>query len=432
MVSIDIVLDYIPFSTFLLITITIFGILLVRPFTKKRYRAGLPRTLDVVRRYKWMFILFLIIYFEKNWVDRLNHPIRYNLGLNFTELIHAIEGDFVYYFQSTFENIYLNHFFAPFYLISYIFINYFSVIYFAFQKQTILTTKMAINYMVIYILSIPFYLFFPVDVTHSIVRDVNPLLYEYSPTLNEFFSKADPFDNCFPSLHIAIPFSLFLIIWHHRRRHNDKRFDRYLYLVIVVNLLYAFAILYLGVHWLIDIIGGIVVGWLGWIMVETLTSGYLRLTRKADRDIRSQFRQVTFFKGTPKKFREYIQTRSSRLKRRCLRPFCWGGIKKLGYYRVFAAIIDILIILAPGILIFKVFPLGVVGYDDFWFFTLLVFFLYFVPLEYFFKTTVGKRIFSLRIVSPFDEKWAHLSNMRGEVTKFSPLPMGCFSVTTAP
>ena len=414
MESIDFIFDYIRFSLFLVITVTISGILLVRPFTKKRFRQRLPLTLDVIRRYKWMFFLFLIIYYEKNWVDKLNHPIRYNLELNFTELIHAIEGDFVYYFQSTLENAYLTHFFAPFYIVSYIFINYFSVIYFAFQKENLLATKMAINYMVIYILSIPFYLFMPVDVTHSIIHDVKPLLYEYSPFMNEFFSKADPFDNCFPSLHIAIPFSLFLIIWHHRKRHDDRRFDRYLYLVIVINLLYAFAILYLGVHWLIDIIGGILVGWLGWIMVETLASGYLRITRKTDRDLRSQLRQIVSYKDKPAEYRARIQARSSRLKRRCLRPFCGEGITKRVYFRVFAAIIDILIILTPGLLLFRVFPLGIVRYDDFWFFTIPIFFLYFVPLEYFFGTTVGKRIFSLHIVSRADERRAHIQQKNGD------------------
>lgn len=421
MTGLSTIFDYISFTKFLIVIVALGGILLAKLLTKKENRARMPGTLDVVRRYKWMFILFLVIYFEKNWVDRLNHPIRYYLGLDFTDLIHSLEGDFIYYFQSTFESKYLTNFFAPFYIVSYIFVNYFSVIYFGFQTHTRLTAKMAINYMVIYIISIPFYLFTPVDVTSNVIKNVNPILYEYSPVFHEFFNKVDPLDNCFPSLHIAIPFSLFLLMWHHRKRNNDHRFDRYLYIVIAINLLYVFAILYLGVHWLIDIIGGVLVGWLGWIMVETLTPKYLYMTRRADQAIRYQLKSITYIVDTPGKFREYVRARSERMKKQSIRPFSGSGIEKRSYQRILAALIDIVIVLIPGLLLFREFQFSLVKFDDFWFFTLLVYFLYFVSLEYFFQTTVGKRIFSLRIVSIGDTNWAVASKTGSELEAFSPI-----------
>jgi len=421
MTGFSIIFEYISFTKFLILIIAVGGILLAKLLTKKENRARMPKTLDVVRRYKWMFILFLIIYFEKNWVDRLNHPIRYYLGLDFTDLIHSLEGDFIYYFQSTFESKYLTNFFAPFYIVSYIFVNYFSVIYFAFQKHARLTTKMAINYMVIYVISIPFYLFTPVDVTSNVIKDVNPILYEYSPVFHEFFAKVDPLDNCFPSLHIAIPFSLFLLMWHHRKRNNDRRFDRYLYIVIAINLLYVFAILYLGVHWLIDIIGGVLVGWLGWIMVETLTPRYLYMTRRADQAIRYQLKSIANIADTPAQFREYVRARSESMKEQSIRPFSGRGMNKRVYGRIIAAMIDIVIVLTPGLLLFREFQFSFVKFDDFWFFTLLVYLLYFVPLEYFFRTTVGKRIFSLRIVSMGDTNWAVTANAGPELEDFSRL-----------
>ena len=62
-----------------------------------------------------------------------------------------------------------------------------------------------------------------------------------------------------PSLHIGIPFA----IWYcYARNDLDGRWKVWRTCLILYTALTAFTILYLGIHWVSDIIGGIAVGML--------------------------------------------------------------------------------------------------------------------------------------------------------------------------
>ena len=76
-----------------------------------------------------------------------------------------------------------------------------------------------------------------------------------------FFTEVDPLDNGIPSLHVGIPISLLIINRLHVRdlgisisewRHRE--FD----LFVAVNVpIYLFSIQYLGIHWLLDLVPGL-------------------------------------------------------------------------------------------------------------------------------------------------------------------------------
>ncbi|DAC11755.1 MAG TPA: phosphatase PAP2 family protein [Candidatus Poseidoniales archaeon] len=86
-----------------------------------------------------------------------------------------------------------------------------------------------------------------------------PLAYNLTPEINDWFTRIDPFTNGMPSLHIAFPFSVWLCLM---RYDQDKRWERYRKIVAIFILLTAFSIIYLGIHWFSDIIGGMVVAFL--------------------------------------------------------------------------------------------------------------------------------------------------------------------------
>jgi hypothetical protein len=109
----------------------------------------------------------------------------------------------------------------------------------------------------VYVLAIPFYLFFNVGVTGSHIPAMQTIAYDLTPEINNWFTRIDPFSNGMPSLHIGLPFAIWLTM---QRWDDDGRWAKYRGFLMAFTVLTAFAIIYLGIHWIVDIIGGMAVG----------------------------------------------------------------------------------------------------------------------------------------------------------------------------
>ena len=107
----------------------------------------------------------------------------------------------------------------------------------------------------VYLLAIPFYLFFNVRVTGFYIEDMDAIAYTLNPEIEDWFRRIDAFTNCMPSLHIAVPFAIWLSF---RKHDHDGRWNRFQNMTLGYIVLTAFAILYLGIHWFVDIIGGMI------------------------------------------------------------------------------------------------------------------------------------------------------------------------------
>ena len=82
----------------------------------------------------------------------------------------------------------------------------------------------------------------------SVVKGIEPLFYNFNPHVNDFITSYDTFNNCFPSMHIGYPFAILLLLMRRARG-----FVRYKLFLFVMLILIAMAILYLGIHWILDI-----------------------------------------------------------------------------------------------------------------------------------------------------------------------------------
>jgi hypothetical protein len=109
----------------------------------------------------------------------------------------------------------------------------------------------------VYILAVPFYLFFNVRVTGDYIPMMDTIAYDLTPEIHNWFTQIDPFTNGMPSLHIGLPFAIWLTyeLWD-----EDNRWIIFRRALVVYIALTGFAILYLGIHWVLDILGGIIIG----------------------------------------------------------------------------------------------------------------------------------------------------------------------------
>ena len=213
---------------------------------------------------------YLLIFVWKKATDGLNEPIKTSTG-HYTDWVHGFEGEAVYWFQKTFENMVLTDILNFHYLFIYLFLIYVTTIYYMYTGERDLTDKVTLNYLLIYALAVPYYLFFNVEVTSSYIPDMDALLYHDS-WYAVFYASHDPLDNCVPSLHIAIPFGILALNWLHMRENGidlkDWKHRRYHQFIFWNTVLFAFAILYLGIHWIVDIPLGIIIGGIGALFIH--------------------------------------------------------------------------------------------------------------------------------------------------------------------
>ncbi|RJU87244.1 MAG: hypothetical protein DWB89_02310 [Candidatus Poseidoniales archaeon] len=208
--------------------------------------------------YKWHISIFVVMYGFKAFIDQHNEAIKPRVG-GFTHYVHGLEGGFTLWVQETFRNEVLSDVLSFHYLFVYLFLIWFSPMYYILCRDEVMADKAVLNYFIAYVLAVPLYLFFNVEVTSSFLPGMDALLYHRSWNLF-FFTEADPLDNGFPSLHIGIPLGLLAINRLHVRdlgigmkewRHRE--FD----LFVAANVpIYLFSIQYLGIHWISDVVPG--------------------------------------------------------------------------------------------------------------------------------------------------------------------------------
>lgn len=232
------------------------GVILLPVFKPKWMELRLSTFVDFFRRY-WIHVLILfMIYNAKDGLDEIDRILMASTGLDMTPWIYAIEGDLVLHVQKFFEAEWLTVTLTHFYVAGFMFICYVSVFYFAYFDDRWMADRVTLTIAWVYVLAVPFYLFFNVRVTGAYIPEMDTLAYSLNPEISDWFRRIDPFTNCMPSLHIGIPYAVWLCI---KRFDHDERWALYRKIVFAYVLLTVFTIIYLGIHWILDIAGGMIV-----------------------------------------------------------------------------------------------------------------------------------------------------------------------------
>jgi membrane-associated phospholipid phosphatase len=202
---------------------------------------------------KFMFHFLLVIglmYFNKM---ELLLESRIKSQADFTGDIYALEGNFVATFQRLFHNDTLTLFSTFFYVVIFTALMAASIGIYTYGKNLKLFYALSYGLMINYIVAIPFYLFFPVNEVWSFHPDVHFLMKDIFPSFEAEYRPLSGLNNCFPSLHTSISVTLAVIA-----SRSGIKFWRWFTRLSAAFII--FSIFYLGIHWLTDMCGGLVLG----------------------------------------------------------------------------------------------------------------------------------------------------------------------------
>lgn len=194
----------------------------------------------------------------------LEHAVTEWLGWDFTPLIYRMEGNLVEriqaYFHYSFAGPTLDLFFPLVYSWLALLITMGPFLYFAFTGRVRSARRLAVTALFVWSVGLLFYLFMPVNevwVTAGPPYEYGEPLYllgSASPSLEEAFIVNININNNFPSLHVATTSAVAFALYQARER-TLFRF------VAPAATLVALSTVYLGIHWIVDIIAGLALAW---------------------------------------------------------------------------------------------------------------------------------------------------------------------------
>lgn len=233
----------------LLALMTVAGIYTLIPAEVKEQGGRIPRRRFLIGFMPFFvsaFLVYMLVQSQSTIVNMLG--IRVNA--DYTGYLLMIEGDLVSHFQS-FTTPMLTYINGFIYLMIFSFFMVFTFVILIYTRNLKALEEFTIAFIIIYLTAFPFYIFVPVTVTGHALPNVLPLLYDLSPIIDQGVRVVDPFlDNDFPSLHAALSIMALMVVM----RRTDL--ERYKVFSAVSTAAILFSTVYLGIHWITDLVAG--------------------------------------------------------------------------------------------------------------------------------------------------------------------------------
>lgn len=195
-----------------------------------------------------IIIVVIIHLIEVHFIDSFTTTL---IGQDFTTVIESIEDGAVYWFSQHWTPLPL-YFFVFIYIGLYPFLLWYSLFYFLITDEKKAMKTFAYCLIGIYAIALPFYLFLPITNVYT-YYGLTSALDSVIPTVEQFFYSTTTNNNCLPSLHVAVSLLIAFIASYTRNK-------RFIYLTYFCAIGVICAVIYLAIHWLTDVIAGVLLG----------------------------------------------------------------------------------------------------------------------------------------------------------------------------
>ena len=173
-------------------------------------------------------------------------------GLQATAFIYGLEGGFVAWVQATFATPALTAYFSWVYVYGYAFLLSFPVIAYLALPRTTALRRLLVAYALNYGIGLALYTAVFAHGPRNVMPDmVTPLLFTNQPNVMLLASEVNVNTNVFPSLHtsLAVTVGTFAVL-------TRGEYPRWTPLAVPLSLSVVVATMYLGIHWLTDVVAG--------------------------------------------------------------------------------------------------------------------------------------------------------------------------------
>jgi membrane-associated phospholipid phosphatase len=228
-----------------------FALIYIAKPTESPFKIVISALKSLVTNYQFFItVVFMLGILMINKIElSVENNLKEVLNWNFTPLVHNLEGDLVAYIQQF--NYYPLTFFLTFmYIIIFPAIVWSCLAIYKYYNDEKMIRALFLGFILNYLIAIPFYLLVPVNESWYGNPKVAFLIHSIYPAFSEQYRPLSGLNNCFPSLHTSISMTIALIAM----RSSHKNLAR---LSLFCAGTIAFSTLYLGIHWFLDVTGGL-------------------------------------------------------------------------------------------------------------------------------------------------------------------------------
>ncbi len=213
----------------------------LRPEFRSRLR-------DAVPHLGFLGLVFVLAMFWRP----IGGEVSWTVGYNITHTLYDIEGYLVPTLQSI-ETTELTWVLSILYVWGYVFLLVFPLVAYLFVDSLRLFRVTILAYIINYIIGLISYtVFVAYGPRNYMPGETRGLMYEVWPEIETLTTQINANTNVFPSLHTSLAVTVALLAWYTR-----GTYPNWFYVATGLAVSIVFSTMYLGLHWGVDVIAGI-------------------------------------------------------------------------------------------------------------------------------------------------------------------------------